>query len=296
MIRYRVRHRTAYAYAAPVLMSRHRACLAPRARDWQTIEGWRLSIEPAPTYQRTGTDAFGNAVTTFTVEEPHAQLVVTSEFLAEVFPAAEVDPAATAPWEEVRTALMMPRRAEAAEAAAYAFTTPAVPLWPELQEIGAEAFAPGKPVLAVARDLCAWINDAFTFDAEATDVATPLQEVIAERRGVCQDFAHVMLALWRARGLAARYVSGYIQTRPPPGRPRLVGADASHAWVSVHVPEVGWVDFDPTNNLTVAEEHVTLAWGRDFNDVSPIKGVMLGGGDHSVEVSVDMAPQGAAAG
>ena len=179
---------------------------------------------------------------------------------------------------------------ELIEACRYRFESPYVHLKKTFVEFSESCFPPGQPLLLGVQALMEKIFSEFTFDAEATQVATPLVEVLERRRGVCQDFAHLMLACLRSRGLAARYISGYLLTQPPPGQPRLIGADASHAWVSVFCPRSGWVDFDPTNNVQPALEHITLAWGRDFSDVSPLRGVILGGGSHDPEVRVTVMP------
>ena len=172
----------------------------------------------------------------------------------------------------------------------YRFASPYVGLDAAFEVFAADCFPPERPLLEAVQALMQKIHGEFTFDASATLVATPLLTVLEQRRGVCQDFAHLMLACLRSRGLAARYVSGYLLTQPPPGQARLVGADASHAWVSVYCPSNGWVDFDPTNNLLPALEHITLAWGRDFADVSPLRGVILGGGHHDPDVQVTVTP------
>ena len=162
---------------------------------------------------------------------------------------------------------------------------------PAFREYAAPSFPLGRPLLEAMADLNRRIHQEFTYDPHFTTVATPLNQVLTEQRGVCQDFAHLAMACLRAWGLAARYVSGYLETLPPPGQPRLIGADASHAWLAVYVPGVGWAEFDPTNDCMPGEQHITLAWGRDYGDVAPLKGVMTGGGSHSLEVSVDVAPQ-----
>jgi transglutaminase-like putative cysteine protease len=170
------------------------------------------------------------------------------------------------------------------------FDSPHVRTSAELQAYAAPSFPPGRPVLEAVRDLVTRIHQDFIYDATATEVSTPVATVLSARRGVCQDFAHVAIGCLRALGLAGRYVSGYLLTRPPPGRPRLVGADASHAWMATWVPRLGWVDFDPTNDLIAGQDHVTIAHGRDFSDVTPIRGIILGGGAHQLAVSVDVAP------
>jgi transglutaminase-like putative cysteine protease len=170
------------------------------------------------------------------------------------------------------------------------FESPQIPTLPALARYAAPSFAPGRPLLEAVLELNQRIHTDFAYDAEATSVATPLAEVLSQKRGVCQDFAHLMIGCLRAQGLAARYVSGYLLTTPPPGKPRLIGADATHAWVSVFVPELGWVDFDPTNDCLPDTDHITVAWGRDFSDVTPVRGVILGSGDQELEVKVTVMP------
>ena len=192
------------------------------------------------------------------------------------------------PWEHVRDRLTVDRKRDALDAYAMVFDSPLIPRVAGVQAYAAESFKPGRPVLEAVRELVARIFKEFTYDPRATEVSTPLSEVLEQKRGVCQDFAHFAIACLRSQGLAGRYVSGYLLTRPPPGKPKLVGADASHAWFATFVPEYGWVDFDPTNNLIPEGEHVTIAYGRDFSDVTPIRGVILGGGQHQLNVAVDV--------
>lgn len=290
---YQVLHDTHYRYSAPVSLAQQLAHLWPRDCARQLCHERHLTITPQPTRRQDGLDLFGNPLTRLAFERPHDELRVIAclrvEVLAREGLALEDSPA----WEEVAAALRysgQPLSAELLEAARYRFQSPYVHLKHAFAAFGADCFAPGRPLLLAVRALMQKIFKEFTFDAAATQVATPLLQVLEERRGVCQDFAHLMLACLRSRGLAARYVSGYLLTQPPPGQPRLIGADASHAWVSVYCPRQGWVDFDPTNNLLPALEHITLGWGRDFADVSPLRGVILGGGSHDPEVRVTVTP------
>ncbi|WJN60243.1 transglutaminase family protein [Pseudomonas sp. SO81] len=290
---YQVLHDTHYRYSAPVSLAQQLAHLWPRDCTRQLCHERHLTITPQPTRRQDGLDLFGNPLTRLAFERPHDELRVIAclrvEVLAREGLALEDSPA----WEEVAAALRysgQPLSAELLEAARYRFQSPYVHLKQAFAAFGADCFAPGRPLLLAVRALMQKIFKEFTFDAAATQVATPLLQVLEERRGVCQDFAHLMLACLRSRGLAARYVSGYLLTQPPPGQPRLIGADASHAWVSVYCPRQGWVDFDPTNNLLPALEHITLGWGRDFADVSPLRGVILGGGSHDPEVRVTVTP------
>jgi transglutaminase-like putative cysteine protease len=235
-------------------------------------------------------DYFGNPASFFTVQEPHRQLTITAVHVIEVIPPAVPDPTATPPWETVRDLLARDRGPAAVEACQFVFDSPYVHASPELTAYAAVSFDPGRPLLQAVLDLTGRIHTEFRYDPRATTLATPLQEVFANRRGVCQDFAHLQIACLRSQGLAARYISGYLCTMAPPGRERLVGADASHAWLSVYCPGHGWIDIDPTNNVIPSDKHVLLAWGRDYDDVSPIKGVILGGGQHTVKVAVDVVP------
>jgi len=290
---YQVLHDTHYRYSAPVSLAQQLAHLWPRDCARQLCHERHLTITPQPTRRQDGLDLFGNLLTRLAFERPHDELRVIAclrvEVLAREGLALEDSPA----WEEVAAALRysgQPLSAELLEAARYRFQSPYVHLKQAFAAFGTDCFAPGRPLLLAVRALMQKIFKEFTFDAAATQVATPLLQVLEERRGVCQDFAHLMLACLRSRGLAARYVSGYLLTQPPPGQPRLIGADASHAWVSVYCPRQRWVDFDPTNNLLPALEHITLGWGRDFADVSLLRGVILGGGSHDPEVRVTVTP------
>lgn len=292
--RYHVIHETIYDYATPVVQSRQLLHLAPRDCAWQTCRSHRLDIAPAPALQLARSDAFGNPVTQFAIETPHRRLAVRAESVIEVRSRAALAGTPSSPWEAVRAALAYGARSVRLEGARYLFESPYVRAKHEFAAWAAPCFPPGRPLLAGAQALMQRIHREFEFDAGATTVATPVLQVLADKRGVCQDFAHLMLSCLRSLGLAARYVSGYLLTQPPPGQPRLIGADASHAWVAVYCPDAGgggrWVDFDPTNDVLPDTQHVTLAWGRDFGDVSPLRGVILGGGEHALEVAVTVTP------
>jgi transglutaminase-like putative cysteine protease len=285
-----VRHLTEYAYADAVTLSHHLVHLAPRADNGQMAAKRELNITPTPAFRRERIDAFGNRVTYFSIEEPHRHLSVEAQCEVTVDPAEPPPLLSPAGWESVRDGLPGARRADAVEAYAYTFDSLHAGASRALASYAAPSFPPGRPFLDAVMDLTRRIHDEFVYDPRATTVATPLAQVLEARRGVCQDFAHLQIGCLRALGLPCRYVSGYLLTRPPPGRPRLVGADASHAWVSVHLPEFGWVDFDPTNGLMPGDQHVTLACGRDFADVTPVRGVILGGGPHELTVQVDVTP------
>lgn len=286
---YRVRHVTTLHYAEPVLMAHHLGHLAPRSFGRQTCTRWALRVNPKPVVQDDRTlDYFGNQIAYFTVESPHAKLVVDSLSRVKVEPLSLPDPEASPPWDEV--AALLPNATAMLDAAEFCFDSPYVPSGPEVLAYARPSFPPGRPLLAGLIDLNDRIFHDFTYDPEATTLATPLARVMAERRGVCQDFAHLALACLRSVGLSARYVSGYLLTRPPPGKTKLKGSDASHAWVSAFVPELGWVDLDPTNACLPSDEHIITAWGRDYGDVSPLSGVVLGGGEQSLKVAVDVEP------
>jgi transglutaminase-like putative cysteine protease len=290
---YQILHDTSYRYDSPVSLAQQLAHLWPRECAWQRCTERQLLISPEPTARRDEQDVFGNPLTRLAFERPHDELQVNARLTVEVLARPTLDFNLSPAWELTRNALTyssQPLSAELLEACRYRFQSPYVHLKRSFVEFSESCFPPGRPLLLGVQALMEKIFDEFTFDAEATQVATPLVEVLERRRGVCQDFAHLMLACVRSRGLAARYISGYLLTRPPPGQPRLIGADASHAWVSVFCPVLGWVDFDPTNNVQPALEHITLAWGRDFSDVSPLRGVILGGGSHDPEVRVTVMP------
>ncbi|WP_288100136.1 transglutaminase family protein [Pseudomonas sp.] len=290
---YQISHDTHYHYDSPVSLAQQLAHLWPRPCAWQRCSAQQFQISPEPTSRRDELDVFGNPLTRLAFERPHDELLVNASLTIEVLPRPVLDFNQSPAWEDTRNALTyssQPLSPQILDACRYRFESPYVHLKRNFVEFSESCFPPGRPLLLGVQALMEKIFSEFTFDAEATQVATPLVEVLERRRGVCQDFAHLMLACVRSRGLAARYISGYLLTQPPPGQPRLIGADASHAWVSVFCPVLGWVDFDPTNNVQPALEHITLAWGRDFSDVSPLRGVILGGGNHDPEVRVTVMP------
>jgi len=294
-IRYHVLHETRYEYGSAVSLSQQQLHLSPRVLDWQQVEAQCIDIVPEPTWRRDGQDAFGNPVTWIAFHAPHEALFIRSAMTIAVRPHLPVDLNKSLPWERVRERLAYNAQAplpEDLDAMRFLFESAHVRIKHELADYAADCFPPGTPVLVGAQALMAKIFREFKFDPEATTVSTPIMEVLENKRGVCQDFAHLMIACLRALGLAARYVSGYLLTRPPPGKPRLIGADASHAWVAVYAPGFAgdWVDFDPTNNLLPDTEHITIAIGRDFADISPLRGIILGGGGAEPEVEVTVTP------
>jgi transglutaminase-like putative cysteine protease len=288
-MQYRVSHTTTYRYAEPVSVCHNELRLTPRDRPGQNLLRSQLLVEPAPSTLQRDLDYFGNAITFLTLQEPHLDLKITAMSHVELTAPATKLPQAPA-WEVVAERLRSERTVEGLAAFELSLDSPLVRTDADVQRFAAPSFPPGRSLLDGVRDLVHRIHAEFVYDPDATCVSTPIADVLRERRGVCQDFAHVAIACLRALGLAARYVSGYIETVPAPGRERLLGADASHAWLAVYVPEHGWVDFDPTNDLVPDGSHVTLAWGRDYGDVPPVKGVVLGGGEHSMDVAVDVLP------
>jgi transglutaminase-like putative cysteine protease len=289
-MRYQVTHTTIYDYAEPVSLCHNVLHLRAREAPRQTCLNQKLNISPEPRGLQNRADYYGNPMVLFTIQEPHRRLSVTAEHRFDVWPLMAIDTSASTPWEEVRNTLKSDRSPAILDAYRFVFTSQYIPRNQALADYAAPSLPPGRPVLEGALDLTRRIHREFRYDNKATTLSTPLHQVLAERRGVCQDFAHLMIGCCRSLGLAARYVSGYVLTHPAPGQPRLVGADASHAWVSVYCPRLGWVDFDPTNDIIPSDQHITLAWGRDFDDVSPVKGVILGGGSHRMTVFVDVSP------
>ena len=286
---YHITHSTLYEYSAPVSVSHHVARLEPLITATQSRESFSLRIFPEPALRKARTDYFGNQLCFFAIQEIHTQLEIVTHSRVSVQPRRAAPNESAAAWESVAEMFRDPVSPEVVEPYQFVFDSPQIRVAPDLADYARASFDEATPLIAGARDLTRRIFKDFKFDPKATTVATPLEEVWEKRRGVCQDFAHLGIACLRSIGLPARYVSGYLRTRPPEGKPRLVGADASHAWFSVFAPGTGWVDFDPTNNCLPAEEHITVAYGRDFGDVSPVAGILTGGGQHVVKVSVDVA-------
>ena len=282
-VTYQVAHTTRYAYSAAVSVSHHLARVTPRVCPGQECLSHELQIDPQPAIVRSHQDYFGNAVDFFIVERAHTELTVRSTSTVRVHGRPRPDSATTAPWEEAREFDALPL-----EALECLFDSASISVSDAVAGYAHPSFAPRRPLLEAVEDLMGRIHADFTFDPKATTVTTPLRDVLSLRRGVCQDFARLAIACLRSHGLAARYVSGYLETSPPPDEPRLVGADASHAWIALYVPDAGWIDADPTNDRVPVDRHVTLAWGRDYADVSPVRGVILGGGRHTLHVSVDV--------
>jgi transglutaminase-like putative cysteine protease len=285
---YKIVHRTTYKYKYPVSMGSHVATLRPRNLSRHILEQSELHVVPGPAVLTERTDFFGNHQYFFTIEEPHTELIVESRSRVVMADTAPDPHQPSPPWEEVVRSLPEDLSPEAIQAYQFRFESPRIRLKPEFARYAKQSFTPRRPVLEGLLDLMTRIHRDFRFDSKVTTVRTTIEEVFRKKRGVCQDFAHIQIACLRSLNLPARYVSGYLRTYPPPGQPRMVGADASHAWVSAFCPGVGWIDVDPTNDVVPSTGHVTIAWGRDFSDVSPLHGLILGGGAHTLKVGVDL--------
>jgi transglutaminase-like putative cysteine protease len=294
MVTLDVTHETRYRYGERVDLAQHLAHLRPRTMPGQQVQDAQLEVEPRPSHWTQGRDVFGNARDAFALYVPHDALrvIARSRVLLTAAAAAGLAEPESLPWERVAQDCQYRAGAPFVAASEFVFESPFVPHLAELRELAAPALMPGRPLRAAAAELMRRIHAEFTYDGGATDVHTPLAQVLQQRRGVCQDFAHLMIGALRSMGLPARYVSGYLLTQPAPGQERLLGADASHAWVSVWCPPLGWVDFDPTNAVQPegAATHVTLAVGRDYSDVIPLRGVIRGGGAHHLDVAVSVVP------
>jgi transglutaminase-like putative cysteine protease len=287
---YTVSHRTTYRYSTPVSFSLHRLHLSPRPCPNQTCQRTALSVSPTPTVQSQAIDYFGNPVTNITVQDEHHVLELHARSIIDVAPPPIPLAEATAPWDALSGELTADTSKSGLDALQYIFDSPLSAAAPALADYAGASFQPRRPVLDAAKELTTRIYNDFTYDSMATTVSTPVDTVFTNRRGVCQDFAHLQIAMLRSVGVPARYVSGYLLTYPPEGAEKLVGSDASHAWLAVWCGTHGWIDLDPTNDMFVGDEHVTLAWGRDYADVSPVNGAIFGGGAHSIEVAVDVTP------
>ncbi len=314
-MKYRITHSTLYDYSQPVGLCQNEARLQPRNFWRQQAHSSHFEITPSPTDYNERTDFFGNRVAYFSVQKPHTKLLVTVVSEVSLFPKQNsLDLFNSVSWEQVQQILQgnhtissqssffdnqsqSPSQSqnqsadnlfEVLDARQYTLDSPMISVIPELAEYAQASFLPNRALVEVVYDLMERIYKDFTYDPSFTTIATPLSDVLRFKRGVCQDFAHLAIGCLRAYGIAARYVSGYVETLPEPGKTRLVGADASHAWFSVYIPAIGWMDFDPTNNKVPHDQHITLAWGRDFSDVTPLKGIAFGGGQHTLSVSVDV--------
>lgn len=294
-VRYHIRHDTRYDYDQAVGESHQLLRLTPRSLPWQTCVAHRIEITPKPQHLRSFIDSFGNQVDALHFGAEHDKLVVRAEAWVELKSRPEIDLEASPTWESVRNLLLYRSRekvsSELLEATGFRFESGYVRIKRDFAEYARDDFKPETPVLVGVEALMQRIFEDFTFDPEATDISTPVTTVFANRRGVCQDFAHLMISCLRSLGLSARYMSGYILTKPPEGKKRLIGADATHAWLSVYCPKFGWVDFDPTNAIRPNLEHITIGWGRDFADISPMRGIITGGGGHEPAIAVTVVPE-----
>lgn len=287
-MKYRVSHVTRYAYATPVSLCHSVAHLKPRSMPHQRVINTSLRVTPWPSVTREHQDIFGNRVSYFSLQQSHSMLEISAASEVEIsippHPPTESDP----PWDSIPARLRAVRDTKHLAARGFALPSPAIPPQPQAVDFARASFPPGRPLFEATRELVNRIHGEFEYDPSFTTIATPIDEVLVHRRGVCQDFAHLSIAALRGLGLAARYVSGYLETLPPPGQPKLRGADASHAWFSLFVPGHGWIDFDPTNDCLIGEQHITTAIGRDYQDVTPVRGVFYGGGQHELTVAVDV--------
>jgi transglutaminase-like putative cysteine protease len=278
-----------YRYKHPVSVGTHVACLTPRPVPHQMSKS-ELCIKPRPATRTDREDSFGNRLCFFTIQEPHRELMVEASGEVIIEEESKPWPRTLIPWEEIVTSISSDLSPAGLEAYQFSFESPRIRSRSEFAEYALQSFTPGRSMPEALLELTERIHKDFQFDSKSTNVRTTPEEVFKKRRGVCQDFAHFQIACLRSLNLCARYVSGYLRTYPPPGKPRLVGADASHAWVSAYCPGIGWLDVDPTNNVVPSNGHVTLAWGRDYSDVSPLRGLILGGGAHTLKVAVDLEP------
>lgn len=287
---YDVRHVTTYEYGSPVTYANCALRLLPRTEPGQIVYASRIDIDPAPDELRERTCFFGNRVTSIEIETAHTTLVVATRTTVEI--EREPPPAATPTWEATRDAAVAARGLGAEAPAHYLHPSRFVPHYLPATDYARESFSPGRPVLEGARELMHRIRTEFRYDPKATVISTPLSEAFERRHGVCQDFAHIMISGLRGLGLPAAYVSGYIRTIPPAGETRLEGADATHAWVALWCGPHGWIGLDPTNDMMIGDDHVILARGRDYADISPVAGIILGSKEQDVDVQVDVIPRG----
>ncbi|GJM28783.1 MAG: hypothetical protein DHS20C17_14180 [Cyclobacteriaceae bacterium] len=287
-MKYQVTHITDYIYQSPSSLCHNIMVQTPKNLPFQLVEKHEQTIDPEPEYLNRSQDFFENETVHFSIERTHSKLTATSKSWVSLSSPAwmAVDPGQTQPWEAVRDWL---RTTEAMnDTRQFYLQSKHVEFADGVQEYALQSFTPGRPIMEAMLDLNTRINGDFTFTPGFTDLSTPVSEVFANKKGVCQDYAHFSLACLRSIGLAARYVSGYLETIPPPGKPKMVGADASHAWISLFIPDHDWVEFDATNNLLVDDKHIRVAIGLDFADVTPLKGIIYSAGSHSMEVSVDV--------
>ncbi len=291
-MKFHVRHITEYLYSDAVQLCHNSAWLLPRDTELQKCLNSKLTINPVPAVTHEFLDYFGNRTVHFALQQSHAKLTVTADSDIETsYAAKDYALGNQHSWEYARDFCKSEGILNLVDIIPCCYNSPMIQSADCFRQYALPSFPAGRPFSDAVNNLMERIFDDFTYDPKVTDIYTPLTEILDKRHGVCQDFAHVAIACLRSLGMAARYVSGYIETLPPPGQPRLIGADASHAWFAAYSPFAGWLAFDPTNNQHQGEQHITVAWGRDFSDVSPVKGVALGGGSQRVRISVDVARQ-----
>lgn len=289
-MKYRITHRTTYSGHDPVSIGHNQAWLEFRPVEWQQVESFQLHIDPEPSVKTRRTDAFQNPVHVFSFNEGYQKLDVVATTVVTVREMMKSNAARTMTWEEVRQAVRQHWGFADRDALEFSYSSPRIVWNDAIRNYALESFSEGRPIVEVITDLTQRIHSDFAYDNRATTVNTPVNEVFRLRRGVCQDFAHLQISMLRCLGIPARYVSGYLRTVPPPGQPRLVGADASHAWLSAYCGAGNWLSVDPTNDTECGMDHIVLAWGRDYSDVPPLTGVFVGGGQHRLTVSVDVLP------
>ncbi len=287
-MKYKISHTTRYQYGDAASLSHNELLVTPRNTKAQNCIDNRVTLVPTPAATSRRKDYFGNTVIAATIEAPHNMLEISAVSEVSLSSIAIISPDQTPPWEQVKDALWQHPAPDDLDAFQFVFPSPMVPVNERFASWSRDLFLPGTPILKAALGLTQKIFTGFKYDPQATTTTTPVEAAFDIKRGVCQDFAHIEIACLRSMGLSARYVSGYLHTMPLPGKEKLVGADASHAWLSIYIPGMGWVDLDPTNNVIPKDQHLTLAWGRDYSDVTPVKGTVLGGGQHQLSVAVDV--------
>ncbi|HCX20354.1 MAG: transglutaminase [Flammeovirgaceae bacterium] len=287
-MKYHITHITDYVYQSPSSLCHNMMVQTPRDLDFQQVEHFEQIIEPAPQHLHKSKDFFDNERVYFSIEKTHSKLTITSKSIVTIETPSwmNVDPGQTQSWEEVQQWLQTTEAMN--DIRQFYLQSKHVDFPNGIQEYAIESFTPGRPIMEAMLELNHRIHEDFTFTPGFTDISTPISEVFANKKGVCQDYAHFTIACLRSIGLAARYVSGYLETLPPPGKPKMVGADASHAWIALYIPGLDWVEFDATNDLLVGDQHVRVAFGRDFADVTPLKGIIFSSGNQVMKVSVDV--------
>jgi transglutaminase-like putative cysteine protease len=287
-MRYSVEHTTKYRYHEQVSLCHNIAALAPRNTDKQTCKAFNIIISPLPEVLEEHIDFFGNKLYYFVIEQEHEELTVTVRSQVEKINAKDEQlPHPDQSWETVRD-MLLASKGELMEEKQFTNPTEITAAIPEIKTYAEQSFTAGKPLFEAVYDLIKRIYTDFSFTPGFTTISTPLSVVMKEKKGVCQDFAHLAISCIHSMGLSARYVSGYLETLPPEGKEKLAGIDASHAWISVFIPEMGWVDFDPTNNQLATEQYISIGWGRDYFDIIPLKGVIMSSNPHELSVSVDV--------